>query len=285
MKVAVIGAGEMGRWLADFSKCLGEVTVSDISAAKASKVASELRIASKPAREAIQRADIVLIAVPIPKTPGVLKSAAKIARKGALLADVASVKSDAVNAMRGIKAEIELVSMHPLFGPGASSLKNKDIVVVPVRPGKLYKELKRALAKKGARITEMDEDTHDRVMAIVQCMSHFVLLAYMHSMKSVSGLKQADRLRTPIFSNLMNLAKASMTGNPDLYGELQVQNKYAKVVRSSMMESFHSLDAAFSKGDAKAVRNIFKGALAQFGQDEVKRSYERLYKQFEDGRS
>lgn len=285
MKVAVIGTGEMGRWLAKFSKRLGEVAVVSRSAAKSRRVAAELKVSSMPARDAAAWADIILVAVPISQTPAMLAELAKVARSGSLLADVASVKTGAVDAMKRITADLELVSIHPLFGPGATSLRNKDIVVVPVRPGKLYKELKRALAKKGARVTEMDADTHDRVMAIVQCMSHFVLLAYMHSIKSVSGLKQADRLRTPIFSNLMNLAKASMTGNPDLYGELQVQNKYAKVVRSSMMESFHSLDAAFSKGDAKAVRNIFKGALAQFGQNDVKRSYEGLYKQFEGGRS
>lgn len=285
MKVAIVGAGEMGRWLAKFSKRLGEVTVSDISAAKADKVASELHIIAKPTTEAAEKADLILVAVPISKTPSVLMHVAKTAKKGALLADVTSVKADVVVAMKKIKTDIELVSLHPLFGPGASSIKDKDIVVVPVRPGKLYKNLKKVLKKSGARITEMDVDAHDRMMAIIQCMSHFVLLAYIQSMKSIKGLKQVDKIRTPIFSALMNLAKAVLTGNPDLYGELQVHNKYAKLVRRSMMEACRSLDAAFSAGEAKTVKYIFQEGISQFGQDEVKRAYDKLYKQFEGGNS
>ena len=285
MKVVIIGTGEMGKWLAKFSKRLGEVAVVSRSAAKARRVATELKVASMPTRDAAAWADIILVAVPISQTPAMLAELAKVARKGSLLADVASVKTGAVDAMKRITADLELVSIHPLFGPGATSLRNKDIVVVPVRPGKLYRELMRALEKNGARITEMDADTHDRVMAIIQCMSHFVILAYMRSIISMKGLKQADKLRTPIFSALMNMAKAAMTGNPELYGELQAQNKYAKVVRSSIMEAFHSLDAAFSSGDARAVRGIFNEALAQFGRHEIKQAYEKLYKQFEEEKS
>lgn len=282
MKVAIIGAGEMGRWLAKFAKKLGEVTVSDISAAKADKVASELHISAKPATEAAKQADLILIAVPISKTPIVLTNVAKIAGKGALLADVTSVKADVVDAMKKIKTDIELVSLHPLFGSGASSIKGKDIIAVPVRPGERYSELKRALSKMGAKITEMDADTHDRIMAIIQCMSHFVLLAYLRSMKSMKKLKQIDKIRTPIFSALTNLAKTVLMGNPDVQGEIQLQNKYARVVRNSMVEACRSLDVAFSTDDTRLIKRIFKESLAMFKKDDIKRAYRKLYKQFEE---
>ncbi len=284
MKVAVIGMGEMGKWLAKSSKSLGEVAVSSRNPAKARRVAAELKVIAKPAEEAAAWADVILVAVPISRTPATLSELAKVAKKGSLLADVASVKSEAVEAMRKITADLELVSIHHLFGPGATSLRGKDIVVVPVRPGRRYRELKRALAKSGVCITEMDADSHDRAMAIVQCLTHFLLLSYVSALKSLRGVKGAGKLRTPIFSALLDLAKATMTGNPDLYGELQVQNKYAKVVRSSLMESFHALDTAFSRGDEKAVRETFKAALSQFGEGEAGKSYEKLYKIFEGGK-
>ncbi|MDI6643310.1 MAG: prephenate dehydrogenase/arogenate dehydrogenase family protein [Candidatus Hodarchaeaceae archaeon] len=284
MKVAVIGTGAMGRWLAGFAKQnLGEVVVADISATKAEKIASELCVSSKPIMEAAAEADLVLVAVPISKTPEVVKSLAKVARKDALIADVASVKSDVVEAMQEVKVKLELVSIHPLFGPGATSIKGKDFVVVPVRPGKRYAELKRILVGLGARVSEMEAEEHDRLMAIIQCMTHFVLLAYLNAIKSMRGLKQAEKLRTPMFATLMNLAKAVLAGNPELYGELQVYNRYARMVRSSMLEACRSLDIAFSAGDAKSARAMFKEALAPFGAGEAKRAYEGLYKQFEGG--
>lgn len=285
MKVAVIGMGEMGKWLAKSSKSLGEVAVASRSPAKARRAAAKLKVLAMSSKEAAAWADAILVAVPISQTPAMLSELAKVARKGSLLADVASVKSEAVATMKKITADLELVSIHHLFGPGATDLRGKDIVVIPVSPGRRYREMKRAFVKKGARVTEMDADSHDRAMAIVQCLTHFLLLSYVSSLKSLKGVKGAGKLRTPIFSALLDMAKVTMTGNPDLYNELQVQNKYAKVVRSSLMESFHTLDAAFSRGDTKKARQILKTAFSQFNGGELIMAYKKLYKRFEGGKS
>jgi prephenate dehydrogenase len=282
LKVAVIGAGAMGKWLAKFAKDnLGEVTVADINSARAEDVASELGAVAKSAREAAAEAELIMIAVPISKTPEVILSLSEVVPKGALLADVASAKSDVVEAMQKIKTDIELVSIHPLFGPGATSISGKDIVVIPVKPGKRYSMLKKELVKLGARVTEMDAEQHDQLMSIIQCMTHFVLLAYLTAMKSMKGLKYAKKLRTPMFAELTNLAKAVLVGNPEVYSELQVHNKYAKIARRSMMEACHSLDAALSTGDMKKARAAFKKVLTPFGAEEAKEAYLKLYKEFE----
>ena len=286
MKVAVIGAGAMGQWLAGFAKQnLGEVVVADVSATKAERVAKELGISSKSVAEAAAEAELVLVAVPISKTPEVIKSLAEQVQRGALLADITSVKSDVVEVMQTIEAKVELVSLHPLFGPGATSVKGKDFVVVPVKPGQRYATLKNRLIELGARVTEMEAEEHDRVMAITQCMTHFVLLAYLDALKSMKGLKQAEKLRTPMFATLLDLAKSVLAGNPELYGELQVRNRYARVVRSSLLEACRSLDIAFSAGDAKSVRAIFKEALVPWGSAEAKNAYKRMYELFEEGKT
>ncbi len=282
MKVAVIGAGAMGQWLVGFAKQnLGEVVVADASAAKAERVAREFGVSSRSVAEAAAEAELVLVAVPISKTPEVIKSLAGQVQRGALLADVASVKSDVIEAMQTIEAKIELVSLHPLFGPGATSVKGKNFVAVPVKPGKRYAALKRRLLELGAQVTEMEAEDHDHLMAIIQCMTHFVLLAYLDALKSMKDVKRAEKLRTPMFATLLDLAKAVLAGNPELYGELQVHNRYARVVRSSLLEACRSLDVAFSAGDAKSVKAIFKEALAPWKSAEVKNAYKRVYERFE----
>ncbi|MFB0499923.1 MAG: prephenate dehydrogenase/arogenate dehydrogenase family protein [Candidatus Hadarchaeaceae archaeon] len=286
MKVAVIGAGAMGQWLAGFVKQnLDEVVVADVSATKAERVAKELGISSKSVAEAAAEAELVLVAVPISKTPEVIKSLTGQVQRGVLIADITSVKSDVVEVMKTIEAKVELVSLHPLFGPGAASVKGKDFVVVPVKPGQRYAALKNRLIELGARVTEMDAEEHDRLMAITQCMTHFVLLVYLDALKSMKGLKQAEKLRTPMFATLLDLAKSVLAGNPELYGELQVRNRYARVVRSSLLEACRSLDIAFSAGDAKSVRAIFKEALAPWGSAEAKNAYKRMYERFEEGKT
>jgi len=286
VKVAVIGAGAMGQWLAGFVKQnLDEVVVADVSATKAERVAKELGISSKSVAEAAAEAELVLVAVPISKTPEVIKSLTGQVQRGVLIADITSVKSDVVEVMKTIEAKVELVSLHPLFGPGAASVKGKDFVVVPVKPGQRYAALKNRLIELGARVTEMDAEEHDRLMAITQCMTHFVLLVYLDALKSMKGLKQAEKLRTPMFATLLDLAKSVLAGNPELYGELQVRNRYARVVRSSLLEACRSLDVAFSAGDAKSVRAIFKEALAPWGSAEAKNVYKRMYERFEEGKT
>lgn len=284
MKVAIIGAGAMGRWLVGFAKQnLGEVVVADAIAAKAGGVAREFDVNSKSVPEAAAEAELVLVAVPISKTPEVIKSLAGQVQQGALLADVTSVKGDVIEGMQSIDANVELVSIHPLFGPGATSVKGKDFVVIPVKPGKRYAALKHRLLELGARVTEMEADDHDHLMAIIQCMTHFMLLVYLNALKSMKNLKRAEKLRTPMFAMLLNLAKAVLAGNPELYGELQVQNRYARVVRSSLLETCRSLDIAFSAGDAKSVIATFKEALSPWKSAEVKNAYKRMYEQFEAG--
>lgn len=284
MKVAVIGAGEMGRWLARFSKRWGEVVVSDVSLPKARRLASELKVKAASQDKAVAEADVIFVAVPISATPQVLKEAAGLARRGSLLADVASVKGEVVKAMDEIGQEVELVSIHPLFGPGASSLKNKDIVVIPVRPGKRYRKLRELLVGSGARIVEMDAESHDRTMAVVQCLTHFVLLAYIKALQSLGRGKVSMKVRTPMFSRLVELAKAASAGGPELYLEIQQWNRYAGLVRFSATEAIHSLDTIFARGDLKSLKEILDGAIALFGRGEIERAYADLYRQFEGRR-
>ncbi|TEU13536.1 MAG: prephenate dehydrogenase/arogenate dehydrogenase family protein [Hadesarchaea archaeon] len=286
MKVAIIGTGAMGRWLVDFAKQnLGEVVLADAIAAKAERVATEFGVNFRSVPEAAAEAELVLVAVPISKTPDVIKSLAGQVQRGTLLADVSSVKSDVIEAMQTIEAKVELVSLHPLFGPGATSVKGKDFVVIPVKPGKRYAALKNRLLELGARVTEMGAEDHDRLMAIIQCMTHFVLLTYLNALKSMKELKRAEKFRTPMFATLLDLAKTVFAGNLELYGELQVHNKYARVVRSSLLEACRSLDVAFSAGDVKSLNASFKEALAPWKSAEVKNAYKRMYELFEEGKT
>lgn len=285
MRVAIIGVGAMGKWFANFAKQnLGEVIIADIDVEKAKKVAKEVGVkAAKTCGEAVAKANVAIIAVPIAKTPEVVKSLAREMRAGSLLMDVASTKSDVVDTMNGLDLDLklELVSIHPLFGPGATTLKGKGFAVVLVKPGKRYAQFKKRLIELGARITEMEAEKHDKVMAISQCLTHFVLLSYISAVESMKEMKLAEKLRTPMFNALLELAKAVLAGNQNLYGEVQVTNKYAQLTRSVLMEACRSLDVAFAARDVKATREIFKKALALWGQPEAQAAYKRLYERFE----
>jgi len=283
MKVAILGVGAMGKWFVKFVVENGwDVTVMDKVSSKAETVAGELGAqAAKSEADAVKDADIVIVAVPISKTPAVLTSVSQHMNKGALLMDLASVKGDVVDAMGGLKAELELVSLHPLFGPGAASVDGKDFVAVPVRPGERYSEFKRLLTNLGANVVEMDAAEHDQLMAMTQALTHFVLISYVTALRSTRGLKNAEKLRLPMFSSLLDLGKSILAGNADVYGEIQVLNKYARISRRAMLEACRSLDVALEAGDTKALKQIFDKAQALWKAEEVEEAYRKLYESIE----
>ena len=127
----------------------------------------------------------------------------------------------------------------------------------------------------------MEAEEHDKLMAISQALTHFVLLSYISALKSMKGLKRAEQLRTPMFTMLLELGKSMLAGNPDLFGEVQSFNRYAQLTRSTLMKACEDLDTAFAAHDAKAARKIFKEALTIWGREDVQAAYKRLYERFE----
>lgn len=283
MRIAIIGAGVMGRWFARFAKRnKWDVVMTDINVAKATQTGKEIEVEVAEANEeAVADADIALVAVPIAETPGVVREVAKHMQKGSLLMDIASAKADVADEMKGLKVDLELVSLHPLFGPGASNVKDKTFVAAPVKPGKRYTEFKRELEKLGAKVVEMEADDHDRLMAITQCMTHFVLMSYLSALRKMKNVKRAKKLQTPMSSTLFSLAKAFLATNPDVMGELQVHNKYASIARSAMLEACRSLDVALEARDAKVLQKVFEDARNLLGPTEARAAYEELYEEKE----
>ncbi|MEM2875132.1 MAG: prephenate dehydrogenase/arogenate dehydrogenase family protein [Candidatus Hadarchaeales archaeon] len=281
MKITIIGAGTMGSWFANLLKEEGKVTLCDIERKIADDAASRLGVSSAPQHEAVRSADIILVAVPISETPRVVRSALGFMKTGALLVDISSVKSEVVEVMKEFKGRIELASVHPLFGPGATTLRGKDVISVPVKTGRWYRWLKQFMVKNGATFTEMDAEEHDRLMSVIQSLTHFTLISYLASASTLKEYCKTGKIRTPIFEELRELAKCLLRGDLKMYGEIQVHNRYSRIIRSHFIEACRSLDLAFSSGDFRSTPEFLKRAMKMFDRSELEKSYRELYRRFE----
>lgn len=281
MRVLIIGCGAMGSWMARvWKENVGEVVLCDIDGRKASRVASRLGVEYVSAKEFEPDADVVMVAVPIPETPRVLEDIAPKMKKNRLLVDLSSVKERVVDTMKGLSTDCELASIHPLFGPGATTLQGKDVISVPVRTASVYKRFVRSLESLGARVTEMSAEDHDKLMAVIQCMTHFVLLGYLSAYES---LREFDKrpIRTPLFNSLFRTAEAMLAASPELYGEIQVYNTYSRIVRARLIEACKSLDTMLSAGNLKSVHEVFEKLREILPQSDVQDAYKKLYENFE----
>lgn len=284
MRTAIIGAGAMGKWFAEFSEDLGwDTVIADIDDGKARQVSEELGIESTVSNaEAAQGSDIVLISVPIKETPQVMEELAPVLGEKSLLVDIASVKEAAVDKMKELDAKCELASIHPLFGPGAKSLKGKNVISVPIRTDKTYDNFKETLSKFGANIKEMDANNHDRLMSITQSLTHFTLLTYLKALKSMNRSEEAKAFQTPISKKLQELSKAFLHEDPKLCGDIQTENRYASMARTSIQEACRSLIMALKAKNIKAIDQIFDEALENIDIEEVEEAYEKIHEEWED---
>ncbi|MFB6217568.1 MAG: prephenate dehydrogenase/arogenate dehydrogenase family protein, partial [Halobacteriaceae archaeon] len=109
MEHLVVGAGEMGRWVAGVVG--GDPAFADTDPDAAAAAASALggRVDDGGA------ADLVTVAVPLPAAVPVIEEYAPRAREA--VADVTGTMVDPVAAMERVAPDRERLSMHPLFAP------------------------------------------------------------------------------------------------------------------------------------------------------------------------
>jgi prephenate dehydrogenase/chorismate mutase len=249
VRVAVIGAGGMGSWFARFFKSRGGlVTLSDRNLRRARVLASRIRV--KYARnnvEAARGSDVVILATSTNAVSQVIKEILPALGKNTLLVDIAAVKSPVVSALRlAEKQGIRVLSIHPMFGPLASGLREKKVVVVRTRERK--REHDRITNMLGAaRMITVDPKVHDRQTAFTLALPHFLNMAFAMTMsgRSVAEIREfAGRT----FELQMLLAE-TVASEAETTVDIQIMNREFQGVLRELERNFKLLAEAVKSGD------------------------------------
>ena len=177
-KMLVIGgAGKMGRWMAEFFMPYFEVSIHDISDETA-KVAQSINVDKLDTLEGLDGYDILLFSLPIGVSEEVIRNVAPDISGDAMVIDLSSVKRGVSKVMLDHLPEgCEAIGLHPMFSPRTRSIKGQNVILVPVRGTQGLEMLKSIFNEREACTTIMDTDVHDRHMAVVQSLTHFILIA------------------------------------------------------------------------------------------------------------
>ncbi|MDI1495425.1 MAG: Prephenate dehydrogenase [Cenarchaeum symbiont of Oopsacas minuta] len=211
--IAILGAGgSMGLWFAKYFLSL-KYNVTGFDSEKEIKVKNVINANSLVG--AILTADYVILCTPARKTPEIIRLIAKEMKRGAYLVDIASQKSKTSSALAKIPAKISPICIHPMFGPGTSSIKGKNVISIPIRDAK--KELtvtKQLLA--GANFVTIDANEHDKRIASILGLTHMVNLIFANiiSKDEKSGL--TDKMSGVTFKTQKILAESILTESPQL---------------------------------------------------------------------
>jgi prephenate dehydrogenase len=225
-RIALIGGqGQMGQWFRRFFQEQGlEVLVADLDTPQTPQEVAGL-------------ADLVVLSVPIPKVKEVVRAVAPHLRDGAGLMDITSVKQRPMQAMLA-HFNGEVVGTHPLFGPGEDRMVGRTMVLCRGRGERWFNWIKALLENAGARVKVTSAAEHDRLMAVVQGLSHFVLIALEMAIRELGvAPEDLEDFSTPTFATLHNLARRLFSQDASLYACIQLQNPANRVALRALEDA------------------------------------------------
>lgn len=252
--LAIIGGrGAMGRCLAELFGDLGHaVMVADLDT-------------TLTPDEAASVADVVVISVPIDVTVEVIRRLGPRVRPNALLMDVTSVKTEPMRAMMECSAA-SVVGTHPLFGPTVHSLQGQRVVLTPGRGDDWLAWLKTMLRARGLQLVETTPEQHDRVMAVVQVLTHFSTEVLGHALSSLgTPLEETLRFMSPIYLMEVLLTARHFAQSPELYAAIQTGNPETERVTEAFVRSAQELRWVLQRRDRTAFRALFEQVRHFFG--------------------
>ncbi|MGQ9719519.1 MAG: prephenate dehydrogenase/arogenate dehydrogenase family protein [Nitrososphaerales archaeon] len=280
MKVAILGAGRMGQWFARYFKSKGHtVVLSDIEEEKAKTVAKrEGAVFARSSIEAVKGADLAMISVSIESTPTVIKEIGKSLMEGARVMEISSIKAYVIKALADLaKRKVMALSIHPLFGPGARTLKGKKIAIVPIKDSKTESDFVRRLFPE-ATIDVISAEEHDRIMALILSLPHFLNMAFASTLLG----EDVDKLRRfagPSFDLQLTLAESILTEKPDTYASIQIMNEHTYPYLEKFMHETNTLKEIVRRNEREKFINFFDNIRETFSKDmRSTKPYERLYK-------
>jgi len=225
MRVAIIGAGKMGRWFTKFYLKEGySVIVSSRSKEKLLKIRDEFGVEIADNVNAVKSADRVLICVPIENFEDVIKEIHSHIRPNQVVMDICSIKEIPVKIMHKYLKTGTTLGTHPVFGPGVKSIKNQNYILTPIsNKEKVFAEnFKSWLEERQANVFIMSPRKHDKLMSVVLGLPHFLGLVVCDTLLYYGNFLETKRVAGASYKMLLTLAEAVASEETEFYTSLQM---------------------------------------------------------------
>lgn len=240
--VGIFGLGAFGRFMAKHLSPYFDILGYDHNRPAPETLARDGAADIRPAApEAVAGADIVIFAVPLDSLEEAARPAAPHIKPGALVVDVTSVKTRPVAILsRLVPEHADLLGTHPLFGPqsGRDGIASLRIALCPVRidPARYYRVCDFLTDRLRLLVLKTDPDRHDREMAKVQAMTHFMSRA----LREI-GLPPSP-MATKAYEKLQEFASIVLSDSWDLFLTIQKGNPYADELRQRLVDELVTLE-------------------------------------------
>jgi prephenate dehydrogenase len=271
MKLAVIGVGLIG----------GSFALALKQAKKVSKVvgvgrnAANLKLAlergvidaiAPDPGAAARDADLVLVAAPVAQFPAIF---AALAESKALITDGGSTKRDVIAAARKAlgKRIARFVPAHPIAGAeksGAAAAKaelfqDRRVVLTPLKENAKASvaAVEAAWSACGAKVSRMDAEEHDAVLAAVSHLPHVLAYALVHDVAKRNNSAQLFSFAAGGFRDFTRIASS----HPEMWRDICLANRDRLLQELKLYANeLGSIRRLIDKGDGAGLEKLFAAA-------------------------
>ncbi len=228
-KIAVVGLGLIGGSIALKLKELGFKNVFGVDIDKETlKKASKKGIINIGKEESLNVADIVIVCLYPEDAINFIKNSRMIFKKNAFITDVAGVKNNIYNEMKGVLSNDKLfIPGHPMAGrekggfdsaitdlfEGANYLLVNNEKIIDER----LENFKKIIKKLGAKAIEVDEKTHDKMIALTSQVPHIIA-------SILTRINTFEDTKNYVGNSFDEMTRISLI-NEKLWSELFINNK------------------------------------------------------------
>ena len=275
-RVAVIGVGLIGGSFALALKAAGacaHVVGAGRNAANV-KLALERGILDSVAADAVAAAhgaDLVLLAAPVAQFPKIFQDIGSVLNPKAVVTDGGSTKRDVIAAARkGLGRKIaQFVPAHPIAGAeksgaaaaSADLFRGRRVIVTPLAENadSSVRKIEAAWSACGARISRMDAEEHDAVLAAVSHLPHLLAFALVHE---IAGRENSEQLFSYAAGGFRDFTRIA-SSHPEMWRDVCLANKDHLLSEVARFEkSLKRVRSLLESGDAAALEKLFAEARA-----------------------
>ncbi len=230
-QVALMGYGRFGRAL---GALMEEAGVTYRALDPLVEVPAPLRATTLP--ELVDQADLILVAVPVPRLRASLEALRPCLRPSQLVMDVGSVKVKPVEALAEVLgAAVPWVGTHPLFGPLSLAMAERPRQVVicptPLHP-EAARRARRFFERLGCEIIEQTPESHDQVMAHTHALTFFVAKGMIEA-----GAGGEVPFAPASFKALARTIEVVRADAGHLFAAIQHENPFASEARRRLLDA------------------------------------------------
>ncbi|MCH9631374.1 MAG: T-protein [Chlamydiia bacterium] len=250
--VGIIGGdGKMGSFLKKVFEKEHSVYVSD----KGSKLSN---------LDLVEKCNVIIVSVPIRETVSVIEEITPHLTENHLLLDVCSLKEKPCDAM--VKTKAHAIGMHPMFAPSSGGMKNQTVVLCPLKETPRLDCIKCFFEKAHARVVVTSPKNHDKMMGIIQCLTHFISIVYVLTMKNLDvEMQELVDYASPVYLIELLMSGRILSQDKSLYADIQMQNPKSPEVLKAFSEATQFLKNIVNEGDSEGFEKTFEDLKAYLG--------------------